>query len=154
MRARRRGPLSRRFRHAGTPGRSDLAGPLLALLLSTPAIGASIEPVRPAEPVQAPEPVRPAEPVQATEPAAPAKPEPPAEPAKVCKTNKECPAADLCSKPAGKCGAAGTCTKRPARCPGRVKKPVCGCDGKTYKSACRAAKAGAAVWHAGRCETS
>ncbi|MFT6845237.1 MAG: hypothetical protein ACJAUV_001428 [Flavobacteriales bacterium] len=35
-------------------------------------------------------------------------------------------------------------------CP--VKSPVCGCDGKTYESYCKAIGAGNAYWTAGKCE--
>ncbi len=46
----------------------------------------------------------------------------------------------------------GTCEPKPTSCPG-VSSPVCGCDGKTYDNACKAAKAGTAAALAGACPT-
>jgi hypothetical protein len=45
----------------------------------------------------------------------------------------------------------GTCTKKPTMCT-KIYRPVCGCDGKTYGSACTAAAAGISVVHDGPCK--
>ncbi len=68
-----------------------------------------------------------------------------------CTTNTECmSAAQYCSKPNGDCAGTGTCADRPRDCP-PVLDPVCGCDDRTYTSACVAAAAGVNVAYAGRC---
>jgi hypothetical protein len=66
--------------------------------------------------------------------------------------NKEC-APDLYCAYKSQCGATdagGTCTKRPQICT-KIYAPVCGCDGKTYGSACTAAAAGVSVATKGEC---
>lgn len=54
----------------------------------------------------------------------------------------------FCNFPAtadcGRADAPGTCTAKPAECTGRAR-PVCGCDGTTYPSACAANQAGVTV---------
>ncbi|GAB4525343.1 MAG: hypothetical protein Kow00133_13860 [Amphiplicatus sp.] len=62
--------------------------------------------------------------------------------------------ADYCAMPAGECvdvaDAAGVCRKRPEVCTMEYR-PVCGCDGRTYPSACSAASKGVSVAHDGEC---
>lgn len=53
---------------------------------------------------------------------------------------------DLC----GMADAPGTCAYAPEVCP-TIYKPVCGCDGKTYTSACAAAQSQASVAKLGAC---
>jgi len=51
------------------------------------------------------------------------------------------------------CGASdagGTCRKKPSICT-KIYAPICGCDGKTYASACTAATAGISVASKGQC---
>jgi hypothetical protein len=52
----------------------------------------------------------------------------------------------------GRADAPGECAVRPEVCTQQLE-PVCGCDGKTYGNACVAASNGAAVLHAGECES-
>ena len=52
------------------------------------------------------------------------------------------------------CGATdtgGTCSKKPTICT-KIYSPVCGCDGKTYGSACTAASEGVSVMRKGECK--
>lgn len=48
------------------------------------------------------------------------------------------------------CGVQGVCAARPRACTAVVS-PVCGCDGKTYRNACEAARAGVSVRSTGSC---
>ncbi|HEX6273606.1 MAG TPA: Kazal-type serine protease inhibitor [Polyangiaceae bacterium] len=65
-----------------------------------------------------------------------------------CTKNDDCRVGSYCKLSA--CSAPGICAPRPAVCTTEVA-PVCGCDGKTYTSACVAARAGVSVKHNGRC---
>lgn len=67
-----------------------------------------------------------------------------------CLSNAECGASEYCAKLTGDCGGYGACTARPGAC-SNAYNPVCGCNGMTYGNACKAAKAGVSVVHAGKC---
>jgi hypothetical protein len=68
---------------------------------------------------------------------------------------RECPEGFFCAyAPEAICGwadAPGTCQRRPEACIA-IYDPVCGCDGRTYSSACSAANQGMSVQHDGECE--
>jgi hypothetical protein len=73
-----------------------------------------------------------------------------------CSEASDCGDGEYCSIPSGACltpKSIGFCKPRPAACSG-VRKPVCGCDGKTYDNACEASKQGAALAGDGACDTS
>ncbi|HEY6000736.1 MAG TPA: Kazal-type serine protease inhibitor domain-containing protein, partial [bacterium] len=67
-----------------------------------------------------------------------------------CHTNGDCGYVDYCQKPVGSCDAAGTCVARGESCPAGWG-PVCGCDNRTYPSACDAGLAGVSVSYAPEC---
>jgi len=66
-----------------------------------------------------------------------------------------CGETEYCAYEAGElCGAAdaeSVCKVRPEEC-GQSLSPVCGCDGKSYPTACSAAASGTGVLHYGDCE--
>lgn len=67
-----------------------------------------------------------------------------------------CGVGEYCDRGAGQCKVAdamGVCRRRPQAC-FTLYDPVCGCDGKTYSSACVAARAGVSIDHAGVCTPS
>ncbi len=68
----------------------------------------------------------------------------------------QCEAGLTCQMEVGACrkiaDASGVCRKTPQICP-MIYKPVCGCDGKSYGSACQAAARGVSVAANGACAT-
>jgi hypothetical protein len=68
-------------------------------------------------------------------------------------TAVKCGAGEFCDFAVGSCGNAnpsGSCVSPPKTC-ADVSSPVCGCDRKTYKSACEAAKAMVPLFASGEC---
>jgi hypothetical protein len=68
-------------------------------------------------------------------------------------TAAKCAANEFCDLTPGTCGNAspsGACVVPPTSCP-EVSSPVCGCDHKTYKSACAATMAKVALFSNGEC---
>ncbi len=67
----------------------------------------------------------------------------------------ECETGNFCEFTEGHCGAAdqsGQCKPRPEVCTLEYD-PVCGCDSKTYSTACNAAAAGISINHRGECKS-
>jgi hypothetical protein len=68
-------------------------------------------------------------------------------------TAVKCGATEFCDFAAGSCGNAnptGSCAAPPKSCPG-LSSPVCGCDRKTYASACEASMAMVSIFANGEC---
>ncbi len=61
-----------------------------------------------------------------------------------------CREGEYCATESCQPNAPGVCTRRPDFCP-EVFQPVCGCDGRTYGNACKAASAGVGVTGVGPC---
>jgi Kazal-type serine protease inhibitor domain len=68
----------------------------------------------------------------------------------------QCTDKQWCNFPqAAACGSGdqfGVCRARPEFCP-EIVMPVCGCDGKTYGNACKAAREGSDVAYVGGCRS-
>lgn len=65
----------------------------------------------------------------------------------------KCGASEFCDFVPGSCASAnpsGECKAPPTTCPS-ISEPVCGCDQKTYKSACEAQKAQVSIFAKGEC---
>ena len=71
-------------------------------------------------------------------------------PPPACTSNAECSATSYCAKATGDCPGTGTCQTRPPLCSGAWN-PVCGCNGKTYANACKAAAVGVTIAKLGTC---
>lgn len=71
-------------------------------------------------------------------------------------SSRNCAAGEYCAyEPDQNCGradATATCKERPEVCP-EIYAPVCGCDGKTYSSACDAAGNGVGYEREGPCDS-
>ena len=71
---------------------------------------------------------------------------------RTCTSNADCAPTDYCRAPSG-CELPGTCQTKPIRCLGGPLVPeACGCDGRTYESACLAAMAGVTPAFEGTCD--
>lgn len=66
--------------------------------------------------------------------------------------NKICGRSQYCERPMGACGATGKCQLRPDACTDEYV-PVCGCDDKTYESACEANTRGTSIHKLGACSS-
>ena len=61
-----------------------------------------------------------------------------------------CTKQQYCDYSGTNCSGSGTCKAKPQVCPS-IYDPVCGCDDMTYSNECKAASAGVAVQHKGKC---
>lgn len=68
-----------------------------------------------------------------------------------CASNSDCDSKEFCK--ASSCEALGECRMKPEIC-AEIWSPVCGCDNKTYSSACHANEAGVNILKQGECESS
>jgi hypothetical protein len=76
------------------------------------------------------------------------------QPGESCPAGWSCDEGLECALPVGACGplaASGTCIVPPGDCGSDHSGAVCGCDGRTYASACAARAAWAPMLHAGKC---
>lgn len=68
-----------------------------------------------------------------------------------CTKNSDCKGKNqYCATASGRCGGQGLCTPKSEDCID-VLDPVCGCNGKTYRNFCHAARAGVNVSAPGEC---
>jgi hypothetical protein len=67
-----------------------------------------------------------------------------------CNNNTECIDGWYCKSKV--CGSKGQCEAKPTACLEKALKTVCGCDGTSYTSSCKAAFAGVSVDFAGPCK--
>ena len=71
-----------------------------------------------------------------------------------CADGLGCPAGAYCATFAATCGGEGECAPLPKVCDDKTFAPVCGCDGKTWFSACDAKQAAVGIASDGPCEES
>jgi len=67
-----------------------------------------------------------------------------------CFSSVQCPSGSYCQKPVGACAAQGSCAQIERLCI-RARPSVCGCNGRTYPTACGATRAGINIRHTGAC---